>query len=265
MCGKKRRRICSRRRRPDTRQRFSEGHRSPSGITTLPDCGRRRRSAPTFSRPWNSPGPSAPACAGMWSRCRANRRSMFTVSKSAATAMAMSRFDDCPTGAVALPRSRAGSWVSLDRPSGRGGSNLLLLPFAGEDVVASLSLTVGLPLALVVPAASARLPFLSRPLCPVGRRVHLGGRLENNRQDESQSTYSKKTNAEDPVPRWASSTSRWSPGKQQARRKSIDLFKEDQCRRQDISREHKDIPGPPHTSCREGLPSWLLGGCLCSP
>ena len=32
------------------------------------------------------------------------------------------RFDDCPTGAVALPRSRAGSWVSLDRPSGRGGS-----------------------------------------------------------------------------------------------------------------------------------------------
>ena len=32
------------------------------------------------------------------------------------------RFDDCPTGAVALPRSRAGSWLSLDRPSGRGGS-----------------------------------------------------------------------------------------------------------------------------------------------
>ena len=32
------------------------------------------------------------------------------------------RFDDCPTGAVALPCSRAGSWVSLDRPSRRGGS-----------------------------------------------------------------------------------------------------------------------------------------------
>ena len=32
------------------------------------------------------------------------------------------RFDDCPTGAVALPRSRVGSCVSLDRPSGRGGS-----------------------------------------------------------------------------------------------------------------------------------------------
>src|SRR3954468_6773608 len=31
------------------------------------------------------------------------------------------RFDDCPTGAVALPRSRAGSCVSLDHLSERGG------------------------------------------------------------------------------------------------------------------------------------------------
>jgi len=31
------------------------------------------------------------------------------------------RFDDCPTGAVTLPRSRAGSCVSWDRPSARGG------------------------------------------------------------------------------------------------------------------------------------------------
>src|SRR3954467_4458065 len=31
-------------------------------------------------------------------------------------------FDDCPTGTVALPRSRAGSCVSLDRLSVRGGS-----------------------------------------------------------------------------------------------------------------------------------------------
>ena len=93
-------------------------------------------------------------------------------------------------------------WIvgELGSPLRTGGFNLLLLPFAGEDVVASLSLTVGLPLALVVPAlASARLPFLSRPLGPVGRRVHLGGRLENNRQDEGQSTYSKKTNAEDKI------------------------------------------------------------------
>src|SRR4051812_6200181 len=30
-------------------------------------------------------------------------------------------FEDCPTGAVALPRSRAGSCVSLDRLSERGG------------------------------------------------------------------------------------------------------------------------------------------------
>ena len=93
-------------------------------------------------------------------------------------------------------------WImrELGSPLRAGGFNLLLLPFAGEDVVASLSLTVGLPLALVVPAlASARLPFLSRPVCPVGRRVHLGGRLENSRQDESQSTYSKKTNEENKI------------------------------------------------------------------
>src|SRR4051812_16342446 len=32
------------------------------------------------------------------------------------------RFDDCPTGTVALPRSREGSCVSLDRLSERGGS-----------------------------------------------------------------------------------------------------------------------------------------------
>src|SRR4051812_46636232 len=32
-------------------------------------------------------------------------------------------FDDCPTGAVALPRSRTGSCVSLDRLSERGGFN----------------------------------------------------------------------------------------------------------------------------------------------
>ena len=32
------------------------------------------------------------------------------------------RFDDCPTGAVSLPRSRAGSCVSLDRRSEWGGS-----------------------------------------------------------------------------------------------------------------------------------------------
>src|SRR4051812_24060022 len=32
------------------------------------------------------------------------------------------RFDDCPTGTVALPRSRTGSCVSLDRLSVRGGS-----------------------------------------------------------------------------------------------------------------------------------------------
>ena len=60
VCGKKRRRICSRRRRPDTRQRFSEGHRNPSGITTLPDCGLRRRSSLWGLASWRPPVPSRP-------------------------------------------------------------------------------------------------------------------------------------------------------------------------------------------------------------
>ena len=30
---------------------------------------------------------------------------------------ARGRFDDCPTGAIAFPRSLAGSWMSLDRLS----------------------------------------------------------------------------------------------------------------------------------------------------
>ena len=64
-----------------------------------------------------------------------------------------------------LPR-----WVvcELGSPLRAGGFSLLLL-FAGEDVVAFLSLAVGLPLDLVVPAlASARLSFLSRPCAPLG-------------------------------------------------------------------------------------------------
>ena len=44
VCGKKRRRIRSRRRGPRTRQRNGEGHRSPSGVTTIPSHGLRRRS-----------------------------------------------------------------------------------------------------------------------------------------------------------------------------------------------------------------------------
>ena len=44
VCGKKRRRIRSRRRGPHTRQRNGEGHRSPSGVTTIPSYGLRRRS-----------------------------------------------------------------------------------------------------------------------------------------------------------------------------------------------------------------------------
>ena len=123
-------------------------------------------------------------------------------------------------------------WIvcELGSPLRAGGFNLLLLLFAGVDVVASLSFTVGLPLALVVPAlTSARLPFLSWPLCPIGRRVHLSSRLKNNRQDKGQSTNSKKTNEE----------------------------------KQDLSQEHRDIPGPRRTSCRVELPSWLLGGCPC--
>ena len=135
-------------------------------------------------------------------------------------------FDDCPTGAVALPRSRAGSWVSLDRPSGRGVQppppplrwrRCRRLPLPHRQTPTRL----GRP--------RSRLPFLSRPLCPVGRRVHLGSRLENNRQDKGQSTNSKKTNEE----------------------------------KQDLSREHRDIPGPRRMSCRVELPSWLLGGCPC--
>ena len=39
VCGKKRRRIRSRRRGPRTRQRNGEGHRSPSGVTTIPSRG----------------------------------------------------------------------------------------------------------------------------------------------------------------------------------------------------------------------------------
>ena len=42
--GKKRRRICGRRRRPHARQRIGESHRSPSGVTTIPSYGLRRRS-----------------------------------------------------------------------------------------------------------------------------------------------------------------------------------------------------------------------------
>ena len=60
VCGKKRRRICSRRRRPDTRQRFSEGHKNPSGITTLPDCGLRRRSSLWGLASRRPPVPSRP-------------------------------------------------------------------------------------------------------------------------------------------------------------------------------------------------------------
>ena len=96
-----------------------------------------------------------------------------------------------------LPR-----WIvcELGSPLRTGGFNLLLLLFAGVDVVASLSFSVGLPLALVVSAlAPARLPFLSRLLCPVGRRVHLSSFLENNRQDKSQLTNSKKTNEENKI------------------------------------------------------------------
>ena len=62
-------------------------------------------------------------------------------------------------------------WIvgELGSPLRAGGFNLLLLPFAGEDVVASLSLTVGLPLALVVPAlASARSPSSVDPCAPLG-------------------------------------------------------------------------------------------------
>ena len=44
VCGKKQRRIRSRRRGPRTRQRNGEGHRSPSGVTTIPSYGLGRRS-----------------------------------------------------------------------------------------------------------------------------------------------------------------------------------------------------------------------------
>ena len=44
VCGKKGRRVSSRRRRPGIRQRNGESHRSPSGVTTIPSYGLRRRS-----------------------------------------------------------------------------------------------------------------------------------------------------------------------------------------------------------------------------
>src|SRR4051812_40819903 len=85
------------------------------------------------------------------------------------------RFDDCPTGAVALPRSLAGSCVSLDRLSERGGGGQLPPPPLRWSRRRRLP-----PLRHRIPTRHVRLRFHLR-LPPLPQSA--------------------------PVPRWASSTS----------------------------------------------------------